>query len=121
MKRLLPITAALCAIIGALVFTRSSDQSDELIASAPPLKATTSSSRSEENSKQAVQSASISAVPSFLQLSTSSAELQAANPGQGSLIISPPGLLTFAEAGAPDYQPDIPTGSVKPVKAKHQR
>ncbi|WP_162560949.1 hypothetical protein [Methylobacterium durans] len=121
MKRLLLITAALCAIVGALVFTRSSHQSDGLIAAPPSPGTTTSSSRPAEASKQAEQAAPISAVPSFLQLSTSAAGLQAADAGQSGLIIGAPGLLAFAQAGTPDYQPDIPTGSVKPAKTKHHR
>ncbi|GEP07218.1 hypothetical protein [Methylobacterium oxalidis] len=116
MKRLLLITTALCAVVGALVFTRSSNQSDSLIAVTTSPSMTTSSSGPTEAPRQAEQAAPVAAFPSFLQLSTSTAGLQEANSGQSIPVIGAPGLLAFEQAGTPDYQPDIPTGGIKPTK-----
>ncbi|GEP07654.1 hypothetical protein [Methylobacterium oxalidis] len=120
MKRLLLIIIGLCAVGGGLMFARSLSQPDGSTASLTSPATTSGSGEPAEASKQAEQATVAPAPPSFLQLSADTAALRAIADAQGIGAIGAPGRLTFAQAGPPDFQPDIPTGSIKP-KGKHRR
>ena len=109
----------LAVIAGGLAFVQPAHQPDSTAAD-PSSPAASYSGRPAVGQDQTERLAAADpALPSFLQLSTNTAALQAASATETTPAIGAPGLLAFAQAPAPDDQADVPTGSVKP-KARHQ-
>ena len=118
MKRLLPAGIGLGAIIGALVYAQFADRPDREIADPAPSATASSPSQLADAPEQGSRQAAEAGAPSFLQLATGTAALQAATEARSARAIGAPGLVAFAQAPAPDYQPEITTGSVKPVRSR---